>query len=174
MGRITIDGKVVQYSTKEEIEPKFWNAKEGCCTGKGNDSKRINNCLDELKWEAEQHYQKDIERSGYVTADGIKNAIQGVGTNEVTLLKEFALMTEEIKNGIGITHTQKTYYLYGNACNVIRDFLQYKYGADDVEFSRINKQFMEDYHFHLLTVRNFATYSIRNYVCFLNRKSRIL
>lgn len=167
MGRITIDGKIVQYSTKEEIDPKYWNPKEGCCAGKGNDYKRINIRLNELKKEIEQYYQKDIERSGYVTAKGIRNAIQGIGTNEVTLLKEFALMREEIKNSIGITHAQKTYYRYGNAYNVIRDFLKYKYGVDDVEFSRVNKQFMEDYHFYLLTVRNFSTCTIQNYVRFL-------
>jgi integrase len=165
MGRITIDGKIVQYSAKEEIEPKFWDAKEGCCLGK--EGKRINIRLDELKKEIEQYYQKDIERSGYVTAEGIKNAIQGIGTNEVMFLKEFTLMKEEIKSGIGITHTQKTYYRYGNAYNVIRDFIKYKYDVDDIEFSRINKQFMEDYHFYLLTVRNFSTYTIQNYVRFL-------
>lgn len=167
MGRITIDGKVVQYSAKEEIEPKYWNSKEGCCTGKGSECKRINIRLDELKREIEQYYQKDIERNGYVTAESIKNAIQGIGTNEITLLKEFALMKEEIKNSIGITHTQGTYYRYGNAYNVISDFLKYKYGVNDIEFSRINKQFMEDYHFYLLTVRNFSTYTIQNYVRFL-------
>ena len=167
LGRITLDGKVVQYSTKEEIEPEFWNPKEGCCSGKGNECKRINFRLEELKRQIEQYYQRDIERSGYVTAEGIKNAIQGIGTSEITLLKEFALMKEEIKNSIGITHAQKTYYRYGNAYNVIRDFLKYKYGVDDIEFSRINKQFMEDYHFYLLTVRNFATYTIQNYVRFM-------
>ncbi len=167
LGRITVDGKAVQYSTKEEIESKFWNPESGCCMGKGNDCKRINLRLEELKREIEQYYQRDIERSGYVTAEGIKNAIQGVGTNDITLLKEFALMKEEIKNSIGITHAQKTYYRYGNAYNVIRDFLKYKYGIDDIPFSQINKQFMEDYHFYLLTVRNFATYTIQNYVRFL-------
>ncbi len=167
MGRITIDGKNVQYSAKEEIEPTFWNPKEGCCIGKENECKRINIRLNELKKEIELYYQKDIERNGYVTAEGVKNAIQGIGTNEVTLLKEFALMKEEIKNSIGITHTLKTYYRYGNAYNVIRDFLKYKYGVNDIEFSRVNKQFMEDYHFYLLTVRNFATYTIQNYVRFL-------
>jgi integrase len=167
MGRITIDGKIVQYSTKEEIEPKFWNPKEGCCLGKGNDSKRINIQLEELKKDIERNYRKDVERHEYVTADGVKNAIQGVGTDGITLLKEFSLMKDEIKNGIGITHAQKTYYRYGNAYNVIRDFLKYKYNAEDIEFSRINKQFMEDYHFYLLTVRNFSTYSIQNYVRFM-------
>jgi hypothetical protein len=76
-------------------------------------------------------------------------------------------MREEIKNSIGITHAQKTYYRYGNAYNVIHDFLKYRYNVDDIEFSRINKQFMEDYHFYLLTVRNFSTYTIQNYVRFM-------
>jgi Site-specific recombinase XerD len=167
MGRITIDGKIVQYSTKEEIEPNLWNPKEGCCTGKGNESKRINLRLEELKKETVRSYQKDIERNGYVTADGVKNTIQGVGQKEVMLLKEFTLMKEEIKSSIGITHTRGTYYRYGNAYNVISDFLKYKYDVEDIEFSKINKQFMEDYHFYLLTVRNFSVYTIQNYVRFL-------
>ena len=167
MGRITLDGKIVQYSTKEEIEPKYWNPKDGCCTGKGTDAKRINIRLGELKKEIGQNYQRDIERHGYVTADGVKNAIQGEGADGITLLKEFLLMREEVKNGIGITHAQKTYYRYGNAYNVIRDFLKYKYNVNDISFSRISKQFMEDYHFYLLTVRNFSTYTIQNYVRFM-------
>ena len=167
MGRITIDGKIVQYSTKEEIEPNLWNPKEGYCIGKGNKSKRINLRLEELKKETVRSYQKDIERNGYVTADEVKNTIQGVGQKEVMLLKEFTLMKEEIKSSIGITHTRGTYYRYGNAYNVISDFLKYKYDVDDIEFSKINKQFMEDYHFYLLTVRNFSVYTIQNYVRFL-------
>ncbi len=29
MGRVTIDGKISQYSTGQEIEPDLWDAKEG-------------------------------------------------------------------------------------------------------------------------------------------------
>ena len=165
MGRITIDGKIVQYGVKEEIEPKYWDAKGGCCTGK--DGKQINIRLNELKKNIEDCYQKSVEKNGYVTAEGIKNAIQGIGTNEIMLLKEFALMKKEIKDSIGVTHAQKTYYRYCNAYNVISDFLSYKYNVDDIAFSKINKKFMEDYHSYLLTVRNFSTYTIQNYVRFL-------
>jgi len=167
MGRITIDGKVVQFSSKEEIEPRCWDPKKGCCIGKNSDSKRINIKLEELKKGIERNYQKDVEHHGYVTANGVKNAIKEMGKGSITLLKEFQLMKEEIKNSIGITHTQKTYYRYKNAYNVICDFLKYKYGVDDIEFSKINKQFMEDYHFYLLTIRNFSKYTIQNYVRFM-------
>ena len=167
MGRITIDGKAVQYSAKEEIEPELWNPKEGCCLVKNNDCKHINIRLNELKKKIELSYRKDVEKNGYVTAEGIKNSIQGVGTNETTLLKEFSIMKEEIKDSVGITHSQMTYYRYRNAYNVISDFIEYKYGVKDVEFSMISKQFMEDYHSYLLTVRNFSIYTIQNYVRFL-------
>lgn len=29
MGRITLDGKVSQYSTGEDVQPKFWDANKG-------------------------------------------------------------------------------------------------------------------------------------------------
>ena len=165
MGRITIDGKVVQYSVKEEIEPKLWDAKKGCCSG--SDSKHINLRLNELKRDIESCYHKSVEKNRYVTAEGIKNAIQGIGANGVTLLKEFDLMKKEIKEGIGVTHAQKTYYRYCNAYNVISNFLKYKYSIDDIEFSKINKEFMEDYYSYLLTVRNYSAFLIQNYVRFM-------
>ncbi|MDK7751514.1 Arm DNA-binding domain-containing protein, partial [Brevibacterium sp. UMB10442] len=33
MGRITIDGKQVQYSTRKEINPDLWDSRKGRCKG---------------------------------------------------------------------------------------------------------------------------------------------
>ena len=36
MGRITLDGKVSQYSTGEDVQPKFWDANKGRAVIHGN------------------------------------------------------------------------------------------------------------------------------------------
>jgi hypothetical protein len=58
MGRITLDGKVCQYSTGEEIAPALWNAEAGRVIVRGKNIgeakpfKAINTRLDELEQRA--------------------------------------------------------------------------------------------------------------------------
>ena len=45
MGRITIDGEQVQYSTGKEIAPELWDSRKGRCKGTGEETKEINRYL---------------------------------------------------------------------------------------------------------------------------------
>ncbi|MDR1092295.1 MAG: site-specific integrase, partial [Prevotella sp.] len=100
LGRITLDGKITQFSTREEIEPEFWSASEGLPTGTDKISKGIKRRLEEFKTALSSHYNFQIERNGYVTAESLKNAIQGIGVNQVMLLNEFELHNEEVRQSI--------------------------------------------------------------------------
>ncbi|KAA6323737.1 Tyrosine recombinase XerC, partial [termite gut metagenome] len=91
LGRITVDGKVAQFSTGEEIEPGLWSAGEGCSNGKNKACKEINRRLEQYRADIDLHYNRQIERNGYVTAESLKNAIQGIGREEAMLLKEFLI-----------------------------------------------------------------------------------
>ena len=47
MARITIDGKLCQFSTKQSIQPDNWNTVAG--KAKGRDAGRINALLDDIR-----------------------------------------------------------------------------------------------------------------------------
>ena len=47
MARITIDGKLCQFSTKQSILPDSWNIAAG--KAKGKDAGKINALLDDIK-----------------------------------------------------------------------------------------------------------------------------
>jgi hypothetical protein len=47
MARVTFDGKVCHFSTKQSIHPDNWNVKAGKATGKS--SVQINKLLDDIK-----------------------------------------------------------------------------------------------------------------------------
>ena len=47
MARITIDGKLCQFSTKQSIQPENWNVAAG--KAKGKDAGRINALLDDIR-----------------------------------------------------------------------------------------------------------------------------
>ena len=42
MARITIDGKLAQFNTKLEVNPKNWQAKTGKVSGRGAEFTRMN------------------------------------------------------------------------------------------------------------------------------------
>ena len=49
MARITIDGKLAQFNTKLEVNPKNWQAKAGKVSGRGAEFTRMNEMLDGIK-----------------------------------------------------------------------------------------------------------------------------
>lgn len=149
LGRITLDGKVTQFSTHEEIKAELWSASEGCATGKDKACKEINLKLKQFRDDLSAHYDRQIERNGYVTAESLKNAIQGIGTNESMLMKEFELHNEEVKQSIGITRGKSIYKHYMCCYNSLKRYIKHKYETEDIPFSRLTYSFIEDYDFYL-------------------------
>lgn len=49
MARVTIDGKLAQFNTKLEVNPKNWSAKTGKVNGRGAEFTRMNEMLDSIK-----------------------------------------------------------------------------------------------------------------------------
>ncbi len=69
MARVTIDGKLAQFNTKLEVNPKNWSAKTGKVNGRGAEFTRMNEMLDSIKATLHRHYQTILERDNYVTAE---------------------------------------------------------------------------------------------------------
>ena len=49
MVRITIDGKLAQFNTKHEVNPKNWQVKTGKVSGRGAEFIRMNETLDGVR-----------------------------------------------------------------------------------------------------------------------------
>ncbi|KAA6318262.1 Tyrosine recombinase XerC [termite gut metagenome] len=168
-GRITVDGKVAQFSTGEEIEPGLWFAGEGCSNGRNKASKEINRRLEQYRADIDLHYNRQIERNGYVTAESLKNAIQGIGREEAMLLKEFLIWNEEIRQSIGITHTASTYRAYTVAYESLKRFVRSKYEPGDIAFNELDYSFIEDYVFYMKTNRGLAAKTVYTQIKFIKR-----
>lgn len=77
MARVTIDGKLAQFNTKLEVNPKNWSAKTGKVNGRGAEFTRMNEMLDSIKATLHRHYQTILERDSYVTAEKVRNVFLG-------------------------------------------------------------------------------------------------
>src|SRR5674476_7535 len=67
MGRITIDTKVAQFSTKTDVDSTLWDTKIGRAIGKTNQSILVNRVIDRLTQEINKFYTEMVDRQGYVS-----------------------------------------------------------------------------------------------------------
>ena len=89
MGRVTINGTVSQFSCKQSIPKTLWDVKGNKAKGKGLEAREINLVLDNIKAQIIKHYQRISDREAFVTAEMVRNAYQGIGSEYETLIKAF-------------------------------------------------------------------------------------
>lgn len=179
MGRITLDGKVCQYSTGEEVAPECWDADKGRAIGHGHNQKaagelkELNRKLDGFEEKAKDAYKKSVNSIGYVSSELIKNAVTGKAQPKSTLLALFDEHNMEYEKRVGIDRTRHTYMRYLTARRHLYEFLQYKYGVEDMAFRSIDRQFIENFHFYLSTVLRLKTISLNDYLILLCKIVRL-
>ncbi|MEY8723803.1 site-specific integrase [Bacteroides stercorirosoris] len=179
MGRITLDGKVSQYSTGEEVPPEYWDAGKGRAVVHGKDSemtatlRELNRKLEELEEKAKAAYKKNVDSTGYVSAELIKNAVTGKAQPKETLLALFDEHNEEYAKRVGVDRTRHTYVRYLTGRRHLYDFLQYKYGAEDMALRSVDMRFIENFHFYLSTVLRLKTVSLNDYLILLCKIVRL-
>lgn len=146
MVRITIDGKLAQFNTKLEVNPKNWSAKTGKVNGRGAEFTRMNEMLDSIKATLHRHYQTILERDSYVTAEKVRNVFLGKEEKAKTLLQVFSQHNEQYALKVGKTATQKTYTRYELTKNRLAEYIHNKYNVEDITFREINVVFIEGFY----------------------------
>ena len=87
MGRVTINGTVAQFSCKRTIPKELWDVKGNRAKGKSREAIATNLSLDNIKAQIIKHYQRLSDREAFVTAEMVRNAYQGLGSEYDTLMK---------------------------------------------------------------------------------------
>ena len=80
MGRITINGTQAGFSCKKEVSLALWDVKTNRAKGKSEEARTLNQELDNIKAQIIKHYQRISDREAYVTAEMVRNAYQGIGS----------------------------------------------------------------------------------------------
>lgn len=74
---------------------------------------------------------------------------------------------------MGIDRTHHTYIRYLTTRKHLYNFLQYKYGVEDVTLRSIDMQFIENFHFYLSTILKLKTISLNDYLILLCKIVRL-
>lgn len=75
IARITVDGKISQFSTKLEVNPELWSVKLGRASGLSRESKQINALLDEIKASIHKVYHELQRRDSVATTTTLAKGV---------------------------------------------------------------------------------------------------
>ena len=130
--KVSIDAEAAQIGTKVAVDPAIWNPTTGRADGRSRNANEVNRAIDALTEEIKAHYKRINLSLGFVTAELVKNAMKGIGQKPLTLLALFREHNEEFRKRVGIDRTKETYESYVRSYNHLRDFVQQRYGQEDI------------------------------------------
>lgn len=145
MGRVTINGTIAQFSCKQSISKELWDAKGNKAKGKSKEANAVNFALDNIKAQITKHYQRLSDREAYVTAEMVRNAYQGIGTEYETLLGAFDKENAAFAKRVGKDRTQRTYQKYLIVRKYLAEFIRSKYKRTDMSMKELSEDFIQDY-----------------------------
>ena len=153
MGRVTINGTVAQFSCKRTIPKELWDVKGNRAKGKSKEAIATNLSLDNIKAQIIKHYQRLSDREAFVTAEMVRNAYQGLGSEYDTLLKSFDRDCASLLKRVGKDRSMGTYKVMLRARENTARFIRYKYNRSDMSMLELTPDFIRDFAVYLSTVK---------------------
>ncbi len=169
MARITVNGEVCQFSTKQKIKPANWSVKLNKAIGRSQESQSINNLLESIKGRLFQIHQNLQLRDNFVTAEKVRNAFTGNTQDLTTLLQLFRKHNADVAQLIGISRAKGTYQKYEVTRKHIENFIRFKYNISDIYLKEINTMFVKDFEVYMLTIGNCGTNTVAKFMQFFKR-----
>ena len=160
MGRVTINGSVAQFSCKQTIPKALWDAKGDRAKGKSIEARDINHALDNIKAQIIKHYQRISDREAYVTAEMVRNAYQGIGSEYETLLGAFDKDNATFQKRVGTDRVKGTYMARVRARNHVAAFIKANYKRSDLSMLELTPDFIKEFAVFLSTDRGLQNGSI--------------
>ena len=137
MGRVTINGTIAQFSCKQSVTKAIWDAKGNRAIGKSNEAKEVNFALDNIKAQIAKHYQRLSDREAFGTAEMVRNAYQGIGTEYETLLRAFDKENAAFAKRVGKDRAKNTYNKYLVVRKYVAEFIKYQYKRSDMSMNEL-------------------------------------
>lgn len=172
MGRITIDTGIAQFSAKIDVNPDLWDGKAGRATGKSKQSIEVNRYIDKLEQSIKDSYGRIVSEEGYVTAERVKNALNGVGEKKDTLLKLLEEHNEEFAKRVGVNRVYDTYTSYLGAYKHLARFIKGYYNMVDIPLRSLDHSFIDNYDFYLRVDRKMKPATVLSQIIPLRKMIR--
>ena len=160
--RVTIDGRSAVMATGEECLPAEWNSRQGT-TGE----KKINQRLATFRELVEKTYAEMLTKDGVVSAELLKNRLQGVAAAPTTLLAMSEAELQSVKACVGKSRSEGTYQNHTYSDKMLRQWIEDK-GQKDMPIDAVTEEMFEEFRFYLKKKR-FTAKTVNRHLCWLSR-----
>ena len=126
MIRLTVNGDMVQFSSKLDIEPSLWDTKAGKAAGNSVKARQMNSMLEDIRTALSNHYRYVESRDSFVTAEKVRNAFLGYEVRQQTLLELFKQHNEDASKLNGISKAPATLVKYDRTYRRLEEFMKVK------------------------------------------------
>ena len=164
MCRITVNGKISQFSCKLDVDEKHWDVKTGRMTGRSVVALEADRMLDKIRVGINKAYQDICDKDNYVTAEKVRNAFLGMGMNHETLLAVFRQHNEDYAKQVGKIKSQRSYWKYCTVYNHLSEFILQRYKVSEIALRELAPAFITDFEMFLRTEKNHSTNTIWSYM----------
>jgi len=144
LARITVNGEMCHVSTKLDILPERWLAKEYRTVGLTREEKLINTTLEELKAAIKERYYQMVNRCEVVTASKIKKSLMSMDEKSMSLMDlcdkfihDYEILT------LSQDYGQESFFRYKLTRARLEEFLTKSCKMNDIPLADINKRFLD-------------------------------
>ena len=164
MCRITVNGKISQFSCKLDVEEKTWNIELGRVSGRSTVAQETNRTLDKIRVGSNKAYQDICDKDNYVTAEKVRNVFLGMGMNHETLLAVFRQHNEDYEKQVGKIKSLRSYWKYCIVYKHLEEFIKQRYKVSDIALKELAPAFITDFELFLRTEKNHCNNTVWSYM----------
>lgn len=142
--RITC-GKRKEISLNKWVSPQKWNADKQCLVGNSPEAKAINALINTLIVKLHEHHRNLLDKGEVITAEALKNCLQGKGEQQKTILEVFDYVNNERQKQEGRNYSSATIRKYGYCKQHLESFIWYKHNNSDIYLSKVDAYFVREF-----------------------------
>lgn len=149
IARVTVNGQMVQFNCKLDVNPDIWDTKAGKAIGRSKEVMDINTSLDKLRVSIIKSYEKQLDEYGYAIPEKIRNQVLGLEQGAKTLIQFIDLHNQQYENRVGINTTRTTFIRYQLVKQRVQEFLKLKYHTSDIPLRDLTPVVLENFYLYL-------------------------
>ncbi|WP_165026986.1 site-specific integrase [Dysgonomonas sp. ZJ279] len=173
LGRIRIGKSMVQFSAKVYVPVSLWDIKSGRAIGKSKTALSVNASLNKICVAIHSAYRELSLKKNHVSALEVKNAFQGIASEQDTLVKYFEIQNDKFLQNVGVNRAEGTYKRFLTSLGHLKRFMRKKYNISDIPFQSLTPSFVADYDYYLRIELGLACGTIINTIVHLRRIIKI-
>jgi site-specific recombinase XerD len=173
LGRIRIGKSMVQFSAKVYVPVSLWDTASGRAIGKSKTALFVNASLNKICVAIHSAYKDLLVKKENVSALGVKNAFQGIASQQDTLVKYFEAHNEKFLQSVGVNRAEGTYKRFLTSLSHLKRFMRKKYNIADIPFQTLTLSFVTDYDYYLRIELGLACGTVTNTIVHLRRIIKI-